>query len=122
LAARVFQVAYDQGLLTVREWALSRYGLSVTSAFGNAEARRLLAENAPFDVFVVGWSTTFQERKAIVSWLKQRWPAIPVVAIHDSFQTPIPGADVTTTHDTPEEWIAAVRAATRSSGGNGGSA
>ena len=44
------------------------------------------------------------------------------LAIHDSFQTPIPGADVTTTHDTPEEWIAAVRAATRSSGGNGGSA
>ncbi len=81
----------------------------LASAFGNAEARRLLAENAPFDVFVVGWSTTLHERKAMVSWLKQRWRAIPVVAIHDSFQNPIQGADVTATHDTPEQWKVAVR-------------
>ena len=110
MTPRVFQVAYDQGLLRVREFTLAEHGFSVSSALGNAEARRLLAENAPFDAFMVGWSATKAERQAIVRWLKQRWPVIPVVAIHDFFQGPILEADATATHDSPEEWISAVKA------------
>jgi hypothetical protein len=96
-----------------REMVLTENGFAVVSALGNREARHALAGEAPFDAFLVSWSTTYEERKAIVIWLKQHWPAIPVVAIHDSFQRPIPGADVTATHDTPEEWLAAVEAAAR---------
>jgi DNA-binding NtrC family response regulator len=117
MAARIFQIAYDRSLLRVRELTLVHDGFAVTSAFGNAEARRLLADDAPFDVFLIGWSTTHDERKSIVSWLKRHWPAVPVVAIHDSFEHPIPGADVTATHDTVEEWLAAIEAATREVGG-----
>ena len=118
VAARIFQVAYDRTLLHLRELALREGGYVVASAYGNPDSERLLADEAPFDAFLVGWSTTHDKRKAMVGWLKRRWPAIPVVAIQDSFQAPIPGADINTTHDTPEEWLAAVAIATRHAGGS----
>src|SRR5690348_8545885 len=99
--------------MRIRELLLAQSGYSVASACGNAEARRLLAEEAPFDVFFVAWCTAYHERKAIVVWLKQHWPAVRVVAIHDSFQRSIPGADICAKHDTPDEWLGAVAAATR---------
>jgi hypothetical protein len=100
---------------------LHQHGFSVLSALGNVEARRALASDASFDAFLIGWSTTYEERRAIVGWLKQRWPTIPVIAIHDSFQRPIPGADFTSAHDTPDEWISAVKTATQQIGGPGAS-
>lgn len=62
-------------LLRLREMLLLHEGFTVTSVCGNAEARRLLAQEAPFDAFLIGWSTTHDEREAIVHWLKQRWVA-----------------------------------------------
>ena len=117
MAARVFQIAYDRTLLHVREMLLAQCGYTVASACGNSEACQLLATEAPFDAFFVSWSATHDERKAIVLWLKQHWPSVPVVAIHDSFQSPIPGADFIATHDTPQEWLAAIEVATRPIGG-----
>ena len=114
---RIFQVGYDPMLSRLREMLLLQEGFAVTSVCGNAEARRLLAQEAAFDAFLVGWSTTHAEREAIVLWLKQRWPKIPVVAIQDWFQGAIPGADLTASHNTPEEWLAAVQTATRKIGG-----
>ena len=108
---RIFQIAYDLGLLRVREVALAEQGFSVNSALGNTDARRVLAEDAPYDAFLIGWSATSSERKSIVSWLKQRWPAITVIALHDPYQEPTPGADVAATYDTPEGWIGAVKTA-----------
>ena len=122
MGPRVSQIAYDATLMRVRELLLAQNGYSVASACGNAEACRLLAEEAPFDVFFVAWCTTYGERKAIVHWLKERWPAVRVVAIHDSFQRSIPGADVTANHETPAEWLAAVAAATGPFGSAGDSA
>ena len=40
-------------LLHLREMLLIQNGFAVTSVCGNAEARRLLAQEAPFDAF---WS------------------------------------------------------------------
>ena len=113
MPARVLQVGYDPGLVRVRELALAQSGFSVVSVLGNPEACRKLAETAPFDVFLIGWSTAYEDRKAIVGWMKERWPKIPVIAIHDTFRSPIPGADIAATHDTPEEWISAVERAAR---------
>jgi DNA-binding NtrC family response regulator len=118
MPGRVFQIAWDQTLLRIREFILRQNGFAVVSVFGAAQAREQLADDAPFDVFMVGWSTSHKDRIAMVAWLKERWPKIPVVAIHDSFQRPIAGADVTATHDTPEEWLAAVVTASRSNGDN----
>ena len=119
---RIFHVSYDPILLRLREMLLIQKGFAVTSVCGNAEACRLLAEEAPFDAFLVGWSTTHDNREAIVLWLKQRWPKIPVIAICDWFQSAIPGADLTASHNTPEEWLAAVQSATRQNGGSDASA
>lgn len=119
---RIFHIGYDPMLLHLREMLLIQNGFAVTSVCGNAEARRLLAQEAPFDAFLVGWSTTYDQREAIVHWLKQRWPKIPVIAIRDWFQNAIPGADLTATHNTPEEWLVAVQTATRNIGGADASA
>lgn len=108
---RIFQVAYDQGLLRVREVVLAEHGFSVRSALGNTDARHVLAEDAPYDAFLIGWSATSSERKSIVSWLKQHWPTIPVIALHYPYQEPTPGADVAATYDTPQGWIGAVKTA-----------
>jgi len=113
VAPRIFQIAYNEALMRVREMVLVQNGYSVASAPGSAEARRLLVLEAPYDAFLVGWSMPSNQRKDIVLWLKQHWPKVPVVAIHDAFQSPTPGADVCTAHDTPEEWIGAVKAATQ---------
>src|SRR6185312_524433 len=99
--------------MRVREMVLVQSGYSVASASGSAEARRLLALEAPYDAFLIGWSMPFNQRKDTVLWLKQHWPNVPVVAIHNAFQSPTPGADRCATHDTPEEWIGAVKAATQ---------
>jgi DNA-binding NtrC family response regulator len=109
MPTQIFQVAYDQGLLRVREVVLTEHGFSVRSALGNTDARHVLAENAPYDAFLIGWSATSSERKSIVSWLKQRWPTIPVIALHDPYQEPTPGADFTATYDTPAGWISTVK-------------
>lgn len=116
MPVRVFQVAYNQQLLRVREMILQQKGFTVHSVIGNSEACRLLGEEAfgdsRFDCFIIGWSGSYEEKKSITEWIKQKWPTIPVVAIHDQFVR-IPKADITATHDTPEEWIRAVEAATR---------
>lgn len=113
MGAQVLQIAYNLALGRAREMALADFGFSVTSVIGNSEARRLLSGGAAFDVFFVGWSGTYDERCEIVSWLKERWPATPVVAIHDRLRAPIPGANVSATHDSPGQWLAAVESACR---------
>ncbi|HKU24764.1 MAG TPA: hypothetical protein VJQ54_04785 [Candidatus Sulfotelmatobacter sp.] len=119
---RIFHVGYDPMLLRLREMLLIQKGFAVTSVCGNAAARRLLEQEAPFDAFLVGWDTANHEREAIVHWLKQHWPKIPLIAIRDWFQNTIPGADLTASHNTPEEWLAAVQTATRKIGGSDASA
>lgn len=52
---------------------------------------RLTASTA---VFLMGWSTTQNERKDVVLWLKQRGPSLPVVAVHNAFHTRFAVADV----------------------------
>jgi DNA-binding NtrC family response regulator len=113
MTPRIFQIAHDGDLMRLREMVLVQSGYSVTSAAGNAEVRRLLTQEAPFDAFFIGWSMTLDERKDIIVWLKQHWPSVPVVAIHNAFQSATAGADFCASHDTPEEWIGAVKAATR---------
>ena len=113
MAPRIFQIAYNEGLMRLREIALVQSGYSVASVSGSAEARQLLLLQAPYDAFFIGWSMPSDQRKDVVLWLKQHWPNVPVVAIHDAFQSPTPGADVCAAHDTPQEWIGAVKAATQ---------
>jgi DNA-binding NarL/FixJ family response regulator len=78
--ASILQIAYYQGLLEVRKATLESCGHEVVNAFGNDEGMSL-ALSRPFDLVLVGFSTNYSVRAAVIQWLKQRLPQTPVVAL-----------------------------------------
>jgi CheY-like chemotaxis protein len=106
----VLQIAYYPTLLETRQELLQRDGYTVTSALGN-EQGMALAGMGVFDVIVVGFSTSHPERTAIVRWLKQHMPSVPVVALLANSGERFPEADFATLSEDPREWLAAVRIA-----------
>ncbi|MGI9101674.1 MAG: hypothetical protein ACR2IF_04430 [Terriglobales bacterium] len=109
--ARIFQVAYDQSLLAIRQEMLKTAGFDVVSAQGNQAAREMLSENHAYDLIVVGWSAGDHPRRDIVTWIKQRWPQLRVIALHDTRNHPIPDADYNSASENPHEWFEAVKSA-----------
>jgi DNA-binding NtrC family response regulator len=107
--ARIFQVAYDASLMRVRAEMLKHAGFEVWSALGNDEARCALEAEANYDLVVVAWSASDSSRGEMVRWLKQRWPAVRVIALHSHLGHPIAEADVNSCSEKPEEWFAAVK-------------
>lgn len=105
--ASILQVAYYQGLLEVREATLEADGYEVVSAFGNDEAMTL-ALSQPFDLVLVGFSSTYSVRAAMVRWLKQHVPRAQVVALllHDGER--FPEADYVSLSEDPRLWMAAI--------------
>src|SRR5438067_1195893 len=51
---RVFQIAYDEALMTTRGLLLKQSGCHVTSVLGNRAAKRALDSNDNYDLFIVG--------------------------------------------------------------------
>jgi CheY-like chemotaxis protein len=106
----VLQIAYYPSLLETRQALLEREGYTVTSALGNEQGVSL-AGMGSFDVIVVGFSTSHPDRTAIVRWLKQHVPDVPVVALLANSSEGFPEADLATFSEDPREWLAAVRGA-----------
>ena len=91
--------------------ALQNAGFEVTSALGNEEARRVLSEIAEFALVVVGWSTGDEERREMVRWVKQQYPALRVRALYSSRGHAIAEGDFNSRSEKPEEWFTAVKKA-----------
>jgi DNA-binding NtrC family response regulator len=105
---RVFHIAFDSSLLKVRAEMLRHAGFEVCSALGDDEARRALAENADYDMVVVGWSASDADRREMVGWLKKRFAGLRVIALHSGSGQAIVEADFNFCSDKPEEWFTAV--------------
>ena len=106
---RIFHVAYDTSLLKVRAEMLKHAGFQVSSALGNIQARRELEDKADYDLVVIGWSGSDSERGDIVRWVKERAPALRVIALYGTGGRPITEADFNSRSDNPEEWFTAVK-------------
>jgi hypothetical protein len=104
----VFQIAYDEMLLVTRELLLKDRGYEVTSVLGNEDARRALAMDQIYRLFIVGRDAPRETREAMVRWLKEHFPNIKVLALNPPYQDQLPGADFNLILNGPDEWLAVV--------------
>jgi hypothetical protein len=107
----VFQVAYDERLLTERADLLKLRGYEVVSAIGNECAKAVLNLPQRVDLFIVGHNAPEQSRREIVAWLKAKYPKVQVVALNPPECQQLLGADYNALFDGPEAWLPVVDAA-----------
>jgi DNA-binding response OmpR family regulator len=77
---RILHVCYDSTLLIDRERLLLARGYDVVTVLGTDGALGL-ADTGPFALVVVGDGGPIEDRERAISWLKENFPATPVVAL-----------------------------------------
>ena len=105
----VFHIAYYDGLLRTRTAVLEQAGYKVTSVLGNEQAQAatdtLLSGS---DAALIGFSGPYQQRAAMLRWLKQQHPRLPVMVLQarafEQFET----ADQVALAEPPQTWLAAL--------------
>jgi DNA-binding NtrC family response regulator len=109
MSVHILQVAYDQGLLETRALMLKSRGYEVTSVRGNQQAMMLTPEKlAQFDAVLIGFSSTFIARSAILEWFKLKSPQLPVVVLQFHTFEKFPQADCCSLSEEPSAWLDAV--------------
>jgi hypothetical protein len=108
MAKRVFQIAYDLGLMTTRELVLKTRGYQVVSVFGSAAARQALSQSSNYDLFIVGHDAPAEHRQAMVQWLKASFPNVRVLSLNPPHHGGVSSADYNVSLNGPEEWLRVV--------------
>lgn len=107
----VLQIAYYESLLETRALLLQRAGYRVFSVLGNEQAiaatGRLLTNT---DVVLIGFSGPYEQRTAMLQWLKEQHPEIPVVVLQSQAWEVFAEADCVVLPEHPETWLAAISA------------
>lgn len=103
----ILQVAFDAALAETRRLLLEKAGFQVTSAVGMAQLQQL-ANEAEYDLIVVGQIAPRDMRREAILWLKQTHPNARVVALLSAPGERFPEADCEFQTANPEEWVAAV--------------
>jgi DNA-binding NtrC family response regulator len=105
----ILQVAYYEGLSSVRATLLENNGYAVTSVLGNAKAMKLARHGiASSDLVVIGFSTTYAVRMIMLGWLKRHYPEVPVLVLQSHTSEKVPDAECVTLSEDPSVWLAAV--------------
>jgi DNA-binding NtrC family response regulator len=76
----ILSISYDTELLTLREAFLKTQGYNVRSVMSIEEAL-LLASVQHFDVLIVGHSVPLEDKKKLVTAVKELWPRLPVLSM-----------------------------------------
>jgi hypothetical protein len=107
----VFQIAYDEKLAPVRADLLKRRGYNVTTVFGNESAKTALRLPQRCDLFMVGHRAPEESRKAMVAWLKARYPGVPIIALNRPEVSELTGADYNVKLNGPDAWLSIISTA-----------
>ena len=107
MGKRVFQIAYDRGLMVTRELLLKQRGYTVVSVLGNEQAFSALSQPVEYDIFILGHSVRSRRRAEMVQWVKNHFPKAKVIALNPPFDT-VPIADYNILLNGPDEWLRAV--------------
>jgi hypothetical protein len=107
---RVFQVAYDQALMTTRAMLLKQYGCEVTSVLGNTIAKDLLSSGGDYDLFIVGHAAAEEDRREMIIWLKKNYANAKILALNPPHSPLLADADFNVTLNGPEKWLAVISA------------
>jgi hypothetical protein len=108
---KVFQVGYEEQEVSKRAALLKSRGHEITSVIGNDPAIASLSENADYDLIVVGNSAPENLRTELCSWIKSRYPKIPILALNPPYKRQLSGADYNLVLNGPEEWLLVVETA-----------
>ena len=103
---QIFQIAYDEELLTSRAYLLRDRGYDVISVLGNEKARRRLSNGESFRVFLIGHAAPLLERQQMVRWIKSHFPGAKVLALNPPKHISVPEADFNFVLNGPDEWLA----------------
>jgi DNA-binding NarL/FixJ family response regulator len=104
---QVLSIGYDRVLVNLRGLVPQQAGYEVISAIGNEHAM-ILARALKFDLAIVGHSAPVPERQAMVEWLKQEFPEVPVIALCMTPGEKIESADAVSGVESPTEWLEAI--------------
>ncbi len=108
IAKRVFQIAYNEKLGKQRAEVLRSVGYGVLTVNGNDAAKTILDKlrmhSDDISLFMIGGAANPQQRKAIVDWLKSRYPKTPILVLNPPNQH-TPGADYNVLENGPELWL-----------------
>jgi hypothetical protein len=108
----VFQIAYDDVLMTTRAGLLNSYGFKVISVLGNEAAKAALTDDSKrYALFIIGRDAATPMRRDMAAWLKSKYPNIPVLALNPPYEQQLKPADYNIILDGPEEWLFIVEAA-----------
>jgi DNA-binding response OmpR family regulator len=104
---QVLSIGYDRVLVNLRALVLQQAGYAVISAIGNENAM-ILARTEKFELVIVGHSSPVSQRQAMVKWLKDKFPGIPVIALCMAPGERIALADAVSGVESPTEWLEAI--------------
>ena len=99
-------------LMVSRAELLKAHGFEVLSVLGNQAAKAALASpRGDFLLFIMGHSAVPQARTEMASWLKNKFPKVPILALNPQYQQELTPADYNIILNGPEEWLFIVEAA-----------
>ncbi len=102
---RILHISYYDNLLKTRAALMERSGYAVTSVLGNEQAMAADGALSAADLVVIGFSGPYVQRSAIVHWLKQHHPEVPIVIMQARSSELFPEADYVTTPEHPKVWM-----------------
>jgi hypothetical protein len=107
----VFQIAYDGKLLSTRAGVLRAQGYKVISVLGNETAKAVLGYGREYDLFIIGHAASRKVRVEMVTWLKERYPKAPILALNPPDCVRLDGADYNAKQNGPDAWLPVVTTA-----------
>lgn len=104
---RIFQISYDEQAGLRRAELLRDRGYGVLSVMGNEAAKVILASVQDYDLFIVGHSAPEEDRKAMIDWLKSKYPNVKILALNPPDQQ-MSNADYNAIQNSPQNWLSFV--------------
>lgn len=89
--ARILSVSFDEPLLRTRHMLLEREGYDVVSSLGLVASLKE-CRNGRFDLFILGHSIDYSNKKELVDAFRRTCPA-PIVSLRLAGEKPVEGAD-----------------------------
>jgi hypothetical protein len=108
----IFQIAYDDLLMTSRAQLLEADGYTVMSVVGNEAAKAALEKTEGVSLFILGHGAPPPARREMADWLKIKHPKVPILALNPPYQQELAPADYNLVLNGPEEWLFVVEAST----------
>src|SRR5215469_15646294 len=95
----VGQIGYDHEMARERTDRLRAKGYDVVTVIGNEAAKLVLDLSQSWSFFIIGDAAPKERREEMASWLKAKFPAVPILALNPPTAVVLPGADYNVEHN-----------------------